>query len=163
MGKKLSKALSGISLSWCILIGIIYTGAASAGGFAVIVNESNTTDNVSFGDLVKYFSAQKRFWPNQKKVVIILPAANSREKEILLKKVYKSSEDSLNKRWLWKVYKGEIASPPKTVNSPASAITAVMQEKGAISVVNAEDVADTVKVLKINGKTYTEPGYPLVK
>ena len=165
MKNRINRILYVIRLGFSILMlaGIIYAGDVLADGFAVIVNKSNDTDNVSFNDLVKYFSAQKRFWPNQKKVVIILPGAGSEEKEVLLKKVYKLSEDDLKKEWVGKVYKGEITSPPKTVNSSASAITAVMKEEGGISVIKAGDVSDNVKVLKIDGKSPAEPGYPLVK
>lgn len=152
-----------MSFSILILIGMIYAKDVLSDSFAVIVNSSNNVDNVSIRGLPKYFSVRKLYWPNQKKVVVILPESGSEEKEVLLKCMYKLSEDSLNKRWLWKVYKGEIASPPKTVNSSAAAITSVMKDEGGISVVKAEDVADNVKVLKINGKSPAEPGYPLVK
>jgi len=163
MKKKINRALSVISLVCCILIGIMYTGAALADGFAVIINKTNNTDNVSFSDLVKYFSAQKRFWPNQKKVTILLPGAGSEEKELLLKKVYNLSEEDLKKEWVGKVYKGEITSPPKTVSSSAAVIKAVMEDEGGMGVVKTGNVSDNVKVLKIDGKSPAEPGFPLVK
>lgn len=88
MKKRINRILYVMRVGFPLLmvIGTIYVADTLAEGVAVIVNKTNTTDNVSFSDLVKYFSAQKRFWPNQKKVVIILPGTGSEEKEILLKR-----------------------------------------------------------------------------
>lgn len=77
--------------------------------------------------------------------------------------MYHLSEDDLKKEWVGKVYKGEITSPPKTASSPAAAMKAVMEDEGGISVVKTGDVSDSVKVLKIDGKSPAEAGYPLVK
>lgn len=144
-----------------MIIGIVYAGDAFAGGFAVVVNKSNDTDNVSFNDLTKYFTAKKRYWPNRKKVVIILPKEGTEEKDVLLKKVYKLSEDELKKKWVGMVYRGQITSPPKTARS--SVIRAVTKAKGGISILKIENVTDEVKVLKIDGKLPSEPGFLLVK
>lgn len=165
MKKRIKRNTALAYWAFCILIlfGIVLVGNASAEGFAVVVNKSNDTDNVSFNDLVKYLNAEKRFWPNRKKVVVLLRETGSEEKEVLLKKVYKQSESELKKTWVGKVYKGEIASPPKTLSSASAVIKAVANKEGGVGVVKAEDVSDDVKVLKIDGKLPSDAGYPLVK
>ncbi len=172
MKKRINRALALTSLrathrqacwGFCILmlVGIVLVGDVSASGFAVVVNKSNNADNVSLSDLMKYFRAETQFWPNGKKVVILLREAGSEEKKVLLDKVYKQSEDELKKMWVGKVYKNEIASPPKTVSSPSALIKAVMDTEGGIGIVKAEEASGDVKVLKIDGKLPNDAGYPL--
>lgn len=165
MKKRINRALALTCWGFCILIlvGIALVGDVSANGFVVVVNKANAADSVSFGDLVKYLSAEKQFWSNGKKVVILLREAGSEEKKVLLDKVYKLSEDELKKMWVGKVYKNEIAAPPKTVSSPSAIIKAVMDTEGGIGVVKAEEVSGDVKVLKIDGKLPSDAGYLLVK
>jgi hypothetical protein len=165
MQKRIRKILALTKWSFCIilLVGIMLVGDASADGFAIVVNRSNEIDNISSNDLVKYFSAKKKFWPNGKKVVILLREAGSEEKEVLSKKVYKLSENRLKKMWVGKVYKGEISSPPKVVSSSSAMIKSVMNKEGGIGIVKAKDISDGVKVLRIDGKLPSDAGYPLVK
>ena len=146
-----------------IFIGIATVGDASGGSFAVVVNKSNATDNVSFSDLVKYLGAEKQGWQNGEKVVILLRETGSEEREILLQKVYKLSEDEFKKMWVGKVYKGEIPSPPRVLGSTSALIKAVEGTEGGIGVVKAEEVTADVKVLKIDGKLPSDAGYPLVE
>lgn len=145
------------------LIGIVSVGNASAAGFAVVVNKSINIDNISFNDLVKYFSAKKQLLPNGELVVILLREAGSEEMGVLLKKVYKLSEDELGRLWVGKVYRGYITSPPRILTSPYALIRAIRNEKGGIGIVKEADVTDDVKVLKIDGKLPSDEGNPLAK
>ncbi len=163
MKKRISKFSALMCWGFCIflLFTIGFIRNASADGFAVVVNKANDADSVSFNDLVKYLSAEKQFWHNGKKVVILLREAGSEEKKVLLDKVYKLSEDELKKMWVGKVYKNEIAAPPKTVSSASAIIKAVKDTEGGIGIVKVDEVSGDVKVLKIDGKSQNDAGYPL--
>ena len=146
-----------------MLVEIVLVRDASAGSFAVVVNKSNNTDNISFYDLENYFTAKRRLWPNGEKVVILLRETGSKEKKILLKKVYKRTDRELRKWWVGLVFKSRISTPPKALSSASAIIKTVAGKEGGIGIVRVEDVTYRVKVLKIDGKLPSEPGYPLVE
>ena len=165
MKERITRILTLTSWSFCTLalVGIMLVGKASADGFAIVVNKSNNTDNVSFQDLVRYFKAEKQFWPNRKKVVVILREAGSEEQEVLLEKIYRATEWELRRMWVRKIYKGDITSPPMPAFSPSAMIKTIMKKKGGIGIVKIEDVTEDVKVLKIDGNLPLDEEYPLDK
>lgn len=163
MKKRIHKMLALTYWSLCIFtfVGMVLVGDVLAGAFAIVVNKSNNVDNVSFSDLVKYLSAEKHFWPNGKKVAIFLREDGSEEKDMLLKKVYKVSGDELKKMWVGKVYKNEIASPPKTLTSAIATVKAIIDAEGGIGIVKAEELSNDIKILKIDGTSPSDADYPL--
>ena len=155
--------LTSWAFSTLALVGVMLVGDASAEGFAIVVNKSNNTDNVSFQDLVRYFRVEKQFWPNRNKIVVILREAGSEEQEVLLEKIYKITEWELRRMWIRKIYNGDITSPPMPAFSPSAMIKTIMKKEGGIGIVKIEDVTEDVKVLKIDGKLPSDEGYTLVK
>jgi hypothetical protein len=81
---------------------------------------------------------------------------------MLLKNIYKKSEDELKKFWLMNVYSNENINLPTTVSSAKATIKYVEQIEGAIGVLKATEVPqDKVKILKIDGKLPEDKDYEL--
>lgn len=136
-------------------------GIAGAEEVAIIVNKLNTTDEVSFSDLVKILKQESQFWRDGKKIYLVMQEAGNPEKKIVLEKIYNMDDEGLKKFWLTKMFKGEISSFPKTLSSNESVRHFVSQVPNAIGFINASLVDETVKVLRIDGKLPGEDSYIL--
>jgi ABC-type phosphate transport system substrate-binding protein len=133
----------------------------AAGEIAVIVNNENPLDEISSGDLVKIFKQEKQQWNDGRQVYLIMQEAGSREKEVMLKKVFKMSHEELKKFWMAQMFRGKISSFPKTLSSNAAVKRFVNQVVVAIGFIDASIVDQSVKVLSIDGKLPGEKGYLL--
>jgi hypothetical protein len=67
----------------------------------------------------------------------------------------------LKQFWLGKLYRGEIASFPRVVDSDVAVKRLVARAPGALGFVDAAALDGSVKVLHIDGKLPGEPGYLL--
>lgn len=139
----------------------------TGGEVAVIVNAANATQEISFRDLEKIFRQDKQFWSDGKKIYLVMLETGSQEKDVVLQRLYRMNEAELKKFWLQKMFKGEIATFPKTLSSAGSITQFVAKVPNAIGFVDAS-VADSsvrtdssVRVLKIDGKLPGAAGYPL--
>lgn len=127
---------------------------------AIIVNPANPTTSISSRELEKILKQDKQNWEDGKKILLVLQETGTAEKEVVLSKVYKMQEAELKKFWLSKMFRGEIASFPKTLSSSGSVSQFVGKVPNAIGFVDASLVSG-VKVVKVDGKLPGEAGYPL--
>lgn len=149
---------------------LLFASAAhptTGGEVAVIVNAANATQEISFRELEKIFRQDKQFWGDGKKIYLVMLETGSQEKDVVLQRLYRMDEAELKKFWLQKMFKGEIATFPKTLSSAGSITQFVAKVPNAIGFVDAA-VADSsvrtdssVRVLKIDGKLPGAAGYPL--
>jgi ABC-type phosphate transport system substrate-binding protein len=114
---------------------------------AVIVNPSNTVAGLSLADIHKIFLGEKSTWPNGKHIYLIMAAPGSAERAVILKNVYKMSENDYAKYFLQASFTGAISAPPKDAASSAQVKQLVAENPGAIGYVNQQDVGDSVKVI----------------
>ena len=73
----------------------VQAATVSAGPLAVIVNKQNSTTKLSSSDLSLIVKQDKQYWEGGKKVFLVLQETGSVEKNILLKKIYKMSDEDL--------------------------------------------------------------------
>ncbi|MEW6682901.1 MAG: hypothetical protein AB1451_08255 [Nitrospirota bacterium] len=134
---------------------------ADAADLAVVVSPDNPVDDIQWKDLVKIFKLEKQYWRGNEKVYLVLRESGSREKGVVLEKIYQTSDEGLKKMWLAKMYREEITSFPRVLNSNEAVIRFVNQVPTAISVIDASYRDRRVKTLRINGSLPGEEGYPL--
>lgn len=144
-----------------ILFFILSQSYVYAGDIAVIVNKENSTDEISFKDLIKIFKQEKKYWKNGKKIYLIMQEAGSHEKRIVLKKIYRMNGIELKKLWLTKIFREEISSFPKTLGSNQAVRQFVSQVPNAVGFIDIAFVNKNLKVLRIAGKLPGEKGYVL--
>lgn len=125
---------------------------AGAADVAVIVHPSNPQGDVSSSDLVQILKMERQHWSAGGRIYLVLQEAGTREKEMVLKKLYGMKDVELKQYYLGKLYRGEIASFPRIAHSSAAARRLVSQAPNAISFVDASAVDSSVKVLRIDGK-----------
>jgi ABC-type phosphate transport system substrate-binding protein len=125
--------------------------AANAASLAVVVHPSVQVDDLSFAELRKIMLADKQFWSTGQRITLIIRAPVASERTVLLEKVYKMSEAQYRQYWVAKVFRGETTEGPRLVVSNEEAVDLVGVMEGAITIVNAADVPEGLKLLRIDG------------
>jgi len=162
------------TLRWCVALGLLAAApdlsgpvacddAGASGTLAVIVNPANASPDPSFEELQAILRMERQFWKDGRRVVLILPAGGSAEKNLLLEKVYHTTDAELRHDWARRLFAGEIPAVPSTLRTNEALIAAVKRAPGVIAVVPAASVGQGVRVLAIGGKKPGQQGYPLAK
>jgi ABC-type phosphate transport system substrate-binding protein len=150
---------------WRVAVLLALAGLSVEAGWAaevaVIVHPSNPQSDVSSADLVQILKMERQHWSAGGRIYVVLQESGTREKELVLRKLYGMKEAELKQHYLGKLYRGEIASFPRIAHSNAAARRLVSQAPNAISFVDAASADATVKVLRIDGKKPGEPAYVL--
>lgn len=135
---------------------------AQAGDVAVIVNPRNPVNNLTLDDLRKILSGGKRSWSAGVPVKLIVRAPGCRERLVVLR-LLGMSEIDYRQYWTAQVIRGDADSEPVALPSFGMVKEAVTAFPGAISLVDAVNVRTGmyVKVIKIDGHSPGEAGYPL--
>jgi len=137
-------------------------GGSGSGPVAVIINAANKSADPSFDQLAAMLRLEKQFWPDGKRVVLLLPPTGSMAKNVLLQKVYHRTDPQLRQDWARRLFAGEIPAVPTTLRTVDAQVAAVTRSAGAITVVPAKALLPAgVRVLAVEGKRPGEPGYRL--
>src|SRR5215471_15787370 len=118
---------------------------APAMDVAVIVNLSNPVGDISAAELRKIFSGDKQHWNTGLPVFVMVRAPQAHERSVLLNMVYS----------------GEVQREPLELLSNGMQLEGVRAERGGIALINATDVRQGVKVLKVDGQLPGAPRYAL--
>jgi ABC-type phosphate transport system substrate-binding protein len=132
-----------------------------AGDVAIIVNPKNSTRDISFDTLRKYFKAERGQWPNGTKVVIAMrqPSGQS-ERNAVLRSIYGWDENYYQKYFRQGQFNESIQQVPKELNTTYAMTQYVHYTPGAIGYVRADQVDNSkVNVLSVDGRKPGESGY----
>jgi len=130
---------------------------------AVIVHEDVPVDGLSLEELRRIFRGERLFWAGDMTITLLAPPRGSRERRVLLGKVYeRRSEGEYKRFWINKLYDKEGQTAPKVTGSPQMSAGLVREIPGAIALVPADRIPRGVKVLRIDGRRPGEAGYPLL-
>ncbi len=152
-----------INLYLTVISCFLFLGGADlyAKDISVIVNNKNQLSDLSSQDLIKIFKSDKQFWKDGKKIYLILHEEGSDEKAVVLNCIYRMETDELRKFWLGKLYRGAIATLPKTVSSNEAIKRFISRVPNAIGVIDTAAIDGSVKSLSIDGKNPSDVGYLL--
>src|SRR5215510_12443739 len=152
-------------VAFCALISgtLLAQGHHEAGPVVLVANRDLPVANLSLYEVRRVFMGETRYWKNNLPVVLIVPAAGTRERDVLLHSVYRMNEQQYKQYWIGRILRGEAISAPKTAESVSMARELVASVPGCISVMNASDVNahSNVKILTIDGKSPGDKGYAL--
>lgn len=130
---------------------------------AVIVHEDVPVDGLSLSELRRIFRGERLFWHKDLTITLLAPPRGSREREVLLGKIYeRRSEAEYKSFWINKLFDKEGQTAPKITGSPQMSAGLVREIPGAIALVPANRIPRGVKVLRIDGRTPGQTGYPLL-
>jgi ABC-type phosphate transport system substrate-binding protein len=128
---------------------------------AIIVNQSNPVDNVSFPELRTIFLGERSHWPNGRRITLVMLEAGQPERKVMLRTIYRMTESDFSRHFLQGLFTGEVFVSPKTLASPVGVRKFVFNVPGAIGYVRASDVDSTVKVIRVDGRLPEEKDYAL--
>ncbi len=130
-------------------------------GLAIVVHKNTEVENLSLSELRNIFRSNQQFWPNRSRIVLLVRAAQSDERDYVLSNIYEMSEDEFRRYWIAKMFRAEVPTGPKVVFSTGMTLDLVVAIPNSISFMRADNVTDNVKVVRIDGKLPGEDGYPL--
>jgi ABC-type phosphate transport system substrate-binding protein len=128
---------------------------------AIVVHKDTDVENLSLAELRNIFLANQQFWPNRKRIVLLVRAPKSEERDFVLNTIYEMDEAQFQKYWIAKMFRAEVPRGPKIVFSTDMMLELVIAIPGSISFVSAEEVTADVRVIRVDGKLPSEAGYPL--
>jgi ABC-type phosphate transport system substrate-binding protein len=160
---KLRSTATQLALLFLMLFGAVCGAQAQAkyNDVAIIVNPSAPVSDLSLSDARKIFRGDKQYWRSDLPVVLLIRTPPSRERDIILKKLYDMTESEFKQYWIAKIFRAEATTGPKIVYSNSMAVDLVSVLPGAIAFVAAKDVTPNLKVVKIDGHLPGEANYPL--
>ena len=128
---------------------------------AIVVHKSTGVENLSLDDLRSIFLADQQFWPDRTRIILLIRAPKSDERDFVLNRIYQMSEAQFRQYWIAKMFRSEVPRGPKIVFSTDMTLELVVVIPGSISFIRAVDVSDDVSVVRIDGMLPGDPGYPL--
>ncbi len=128
---------------------------------AVIVNRSNPVENLSFAELRRIFLGERRHWPNSRRITVVMLEPEQPERKAVLTEIYQMNERDFNRHFVQATFTGEVFSAPKTLATSTGVRKFVFNLPGAIGYVRAEEVDDSVKVIRVDGRLPGDKGYKL--
>ena len=136
-------------------------GAAAENDIAVVVRPDTPADDLSFGEIRKLLLGERQFWAGNLRVTLLIRAPAARERDVVLRIIYRMTEAQFRQFWISKVFRAEASSGPKIVYTNEMATELVAAIPGSVAFVDAAQVPKGLKILKIDGKLPGEKGYPL--
>lgn len=133
----------------------------TAGDIAIVVGKSSSIDNLTSADLAKIFLAEKHKDADGYKIVIVMRETGAPERAVILAKVYEMGEDDYAKYFLQATFTGQVQGPPRELPGAAAMRDFVAKTPGALGYLKASDVDDSVKVVKVDGKSPGDADYKL--
>ncbi len=128
---------------------------------AVIVNKSNPVESVSFEELRKFCTVERKYWSDNKRVTVVLRDPGQIERDAVLQLIYRMGESDFTRHFLQGEFTGEVQSAPKHLSTGVGVRRFVFNVPGAIGFVRAAEADATVKIVRVNGFAPGDPQYPL--
>ena len=128
---------------------------------AIIVNQSNPTEDLSLVELRRIFLGERSHWPNGHRITLVMMEPGQPERKAVLREICRMSENDFSGHFLHGLFTGEVFVSPKTLASPIGVRKFVFNVPGAIGYLRASDVDQTVKVIRIDGHLPEDKDYRL--
>jgi ABC-type phosphate transport system substrate-binding protein len=133
----------------------------SGGDVAVAVHRDVPIDALTMSELRRIMLGDREFWPGSTRIVILMRAPVSHERDVILKNICEMTEAQFRQHWIGKVFRADVAVGPKIVYSAETSLDLVNRTPGAITFVDASLAKGPVKIVRVDGHLPGESGYPL--
>lgn len=133
---------------------------ASEVRLAVVVGKTSGVSELSVQDLKNLYRGDQLTDPSGERIIPFALSRELPERAGFDRVVLGWSPVEVARHWIDRKIRGQ-SGPPRSVDSPDLMLRVVAKLDGALGYVRAEDVRDLVKVVRIDGKLPTEPGYPI--
>jgi ABC-type phosphate transport system substrate-binding protein len=134
-------------LSLIISCAKLLTVSAALDEIHVVVNKSNTMGPLSREEVRRIFAGEKSWWPGGKRITVLMLARGQREREIILRELFKMNESDYTKYFLQAAFTGRVVAAPKDLSSAPEMKARLAANPNAIGYLKREDVDESVRVL----------------
>jgi ABC-type phosphate transport system substrate-binding protein len=134
---------------------------AAQSPIAIVVHKDTPVENLSLEELRNIFLANQQFWPDRTRIILLVRAPKSDERAFVLNAIYQMDEAQFRQYWIAKMFRAEVPRGPKIVFSTDMTLELVLAIPGSISFMNAHEVTDQVRVVRVDGMLPSDAGYPL--
>jgi hypothetical protein len=155
LARPLSRIIVLVFLSFPVL------PAGFGADIAVVVRGDTPVDGLTLVEFRKLLLGERQFWNGSLRVTLLLREPGAREREVILKNIYRMNEAEFRRFWIEKVFRAEAQTGPKIVYSDEMATDLVTAIPGSIAFVDATRIPKSLKELKIDGRLPGEKGYAL--
>jgi ABC-type phosphate transport system substrate-binding protein len=128
---------------------------------AIVVHKDTAVDDLTMNELRSIFLADQQFWEDRTRIILLVRAPKSDERDFVLNRIYGMSETEFRQYWVAKMFRAEVPRGPKIVLSTDMTLDLVVAIPGSISFIRADQVTDDVKVVRVDGALPSDSGYPL--
>jgi ABC-type phosphate transport system substrate-binding protein len=128
---------------------------------AIVVHKGTGIEDLSLDELRSIFLADQQFWSDRTRITLLVRAPQSDERDFVLNRIYQMTEPQFRQYWIAKMFRSEVPRGPKIVFSTDMTVELVVAIPGSISFMRADEVSDTIQVVRIDGKLPSDAGYPL--
>ncbi len=128
---------------------------------AIVVNRTNTVDDLSLVELRKVFLGNRSHWANGRRITLVMRDPGEPERKLILRDVCAMNEDQLKNHFLHGLFTGEILVSPKILATSTGVRRFIFNVPGAIGYLRVSDVDASVKVLRIDSLLPEDKGYKL--
>ena len=135
--------------------------SAQTDPLVLIVHPDNPVEDLSFQDARRIARLDRLYWAQTDGIVLLLPGPGAAERRRFLDRVFQMSEQAFKQHWVSVAYQVEVLSLPRPYTECAVAVRIVGSLKNAASLVRSSCVDDTVRVVRVDGKLPSDPGYRL--
>jgi ABC-type phosphate transport system substrate-binding protein len=135
--------------------------AVATSPLAIVVHKDAPVVNLTMNELRSIFLADQQFWEDRTRIILLVRAPQSDERDFVLNRIYQMSEAQFRQYWIAKMFRAEVPRGPKIVFSTDMTLDLVIAIPGSISFIRADEVSDDVKVVRVDGALPTDAGYPL--
>jgi ABC-type phosphate transport system substrate-binding protein len=152
---RLSALRARLGLVALVLLGVL-PGAPLGAQVAVVVNAANASDDLSLDRLKRLFLGQATTFSTGEHARL---ATHSGSADRFVRGALGLRREIVRSRWMAMTFRGEATTLPAEYANSEDVKRFVREHPDAIAYLPAADVDATVKVLRIDGKRPTDPGY----
>jgi ABC-type phosphate transport system substrate-binding protein len=120
-------------------------------GISVIVNSTNSTNELTKKQLKALLKGEVVRWPDKKKVILAMMKSNTTIGQQTAEVILNMSANDMDQFYLSLVFQGKLTAP-KTFESSDELQAFVANNPGAIGVINEGQLKEAVKNIKIDGQ-----------
>ncbi len=159
--------LAGSAVRLALLIAFLAVASPAQcvpGGLAVVINKSNPVETLSMAQLRRLIMGDVRTWQDRKPVLLIARDPSTKTFQCMITSIAKMSVADYKRYIINAEFRGEDPLVIQSADSNATAAKLVLQSPAAMAVIDANSLpalGDSVKIVRVDGKSPGQPGYPL--
>ena len=136
---------------------IIHTEEVAEETIVVVVNKNNPVDNISSSTLARIYKGRVLKWADGEQIVVVDRPVRSETRARFYSEILRTEPTK-------KFYEPGVPIPFRAIQirSDEALVAFIRRVRNSVSYVSLSSVDDRVKILKIDGKMYSESGYVLL-